>query len=191
MSRNKLSEVTALLERYSNPDEDDDGLYTLLPLVYEELRAMAGRQFSGQRRDHTLQATALINEAFLRMAEQDYHSWEDRRQFLLVAATVMRRVLVDYARRRSAAKRPDGHQRIDIDDAQLGENFAPDLIALDQVLEQLAEVDERQAQIVELRYFAGLNVPETAETLSISESTVVREWRMARAWLMRKLEAPE
>jgi len=191
MSRNKLSEVTALLERYSNPDEDDDGLYTLLPLVYEELRAMAGRQLSGQRRDHTLQATALINEAFLRMAEQDYHSWEDRRQFLLVAATVMRRVLVDYARRRSAAKRPDGHQRIDIDDAQLGENFAPDLIALDQVLEQLAEVDERQAQIVELRYFAGLNVPETAETLSISESTVVREWRMARAWLMRKLEAPE
>lgn len=191
MSRNKLSEVTALLERYSKPDEDDDGLYTLLPLVYEELRAMAGRQLSGQRRDHTLQATALINEAFLRLAEQEYHSWEDRRQFLLVAATVMRRVLVDYARRRSAAKRPDGHQRIDIDDAQLGENFAPDLIALDQVLEQLAEVDERQAQIVELRYFAGLNVPETAETLEISESTVVREWRMARAWLMRKLEAPD
>lgn len=191
MSRNKLSEVTALLERYSKPDEDDDGLYTLLPLVYEELRAMAGRQLSGQRRDHTLQATALINEAFLRLAEQEYHSWEDRRQFLLVAATVMRRVLVDYARRRSAAKRPDGHQRIDLEDAQLGENFAPDLIALDQVLEQLAEVDERQAQIVELRYFAGLNVPETAETLEISESTVVREWRMARAWLMRKLEAPD
>lgn len=191
MSRNKLSEVTALLERYSKPDEDDDGLYTLLPLVYEELRAMAGRQLSGQRRDHTLQATALINEAFLRLAEQEYHSWEDRRQFLLVAATVMRRVLVDYARRRSAAKRPDGHQRIDLDDAQLGENFAPDLIALDQVLEQLAEVDERQAQIVELRYFAGLNVPETAETLEISESTVVREWRMARAWLMRKLETPD
>lgn len=191
MSRNKLSEVTALLERYSQPDEDDDGLYTLLPLVYEELRAMAGRQLSGQRRDHTLQATALINEAFLRLAEQEYHSWEDRRQFLLVAATVMRRVLVDYARRRSAAKRPDGNQRIDIDDAQLGDNFGPDLIALDQVLEQLAEVDERQAQIVELRYFAGLNVPETAETLEISESTVVREWRMARAWLMRKLETPD
>lgn len=187
MSSDKINQVTELLQRYAEGGEDDDGLYTLLPLVYEELRAMAGRQLSGQRRDHTLQATALINEAFLRLAEQEYHSWEDGRQFLLVAATVMRRVLVDYARRRSAAKRPDGHHRIDVDTADIPDDFGPDLIALDQVLEQLAEVDERQARIVELRYFAGLNVTETAETLDVSERTVVREWRMARAWLLRKL----
>jgi RNA polymerase sigma factor (TIGR02999 family) len=187
MAPDKINQVTELLQRYAQGGEDDDGLYTLLPLVYEELRAMAGRQLSGQRRDHTLQATALINEAFLRLAEQEYHSWEDGRQFLLVAATVMRRVLVDYARRRSAAKRPEGNHRIDIETANIADDFGPDLIAMDQVLEQLAEVDERQAQIVELRYFAGLNVTETAETLGVSERTVIREWRMARAWLSRKL----
>ncbi len=187
MPTDKISEVTELLQRYSS-DKDDDGLYKLLPMVYQELRALAGRQLATQGRDHTLQATALINEAYLRLADQEYHSWENRRQFLLVASTVMRRVLVDYARRRSAAKRPDGHHRVAIETDDLGEEFGTDLIVLDQVLEQLAEVDKRQAQIVELRYFAGLSITDTAETMEISERTVVREWRMARAWLKRKLE---
>ncbi|AKS42287.1 ECF-type sigma factor [Wenzhouxiangella marina] len=186
MSSDKISDVTQLLKRYSDT-EDAEGLYDMLPMVYQELRALAGRQLASQGRDHTLQATALINEAYLRLADQDYHSWENRRQFLLVASTVMRRVLVDYARRRSAAKRPEGQGRVALETDELGEEFGTDLIALDQVLEQLAEVDPRQASIVELRYFAGLSVPDTAETLEISERTVVREWRMARAWLKRKL----
>lgn len=185
MVPDEKSKIAELVKRYSAGG--DENLYQLLPMVYEELRALAGHQLSQQRRDHTLQATALINEAYLRLADQKYHSWEDRRQFLLVASTVMRRVLVDYARQRSAAKRPQDHKRIAVDAIEIGEDFGPDLIALDQVLEQLAEVDPRQAQIVELRYFAGLSVPETAETMQISERTVVREWRMARAWLRRKL----
>ncbi len=185
MADDKLNQVNELLQRFSQGDET--GLYELLPMVYQELRAMAGRQLARQGRDHTLQATALINEAYLRLANQDYHSWEDRRQFLLVAATVMRRVLVDYARSRNAEKRPQSHQRIDMEAEDLGADFGPDLIALDQVLEQLAEVDERQARIVELRYFAGLSISETAETLDVSDRTVVREWRMALAWLKRRL----
>jgi len=185
MTAETSDKVVDLLKRYSAGDDEE--LYQLLPLVYEELRAMAGRQLAGQRRDHTLQATALINEAYLRLADQDYHNWEDQRHFLLVAATVMRRVLVDYARRRGAGKRPQDGQRVDMETTELGDEFGPDLIALDQVLEQLAECDERQAQIVELRYFAGLSITETAETLDISESTVTREWRMARAWLSRRL----
>ena len=185
MPADATDKVADLLKRYSAGEDED--LYKLLPLVYEELRAMAGRQLAGQRRDHTLQATALINEAYLRLADQEYHNWEDHRHFLLVAATVMRRVLVDYARRRGAGKRPQDVQRVDLETTELGDDFGPDLIALDQVLEQLAECDERQAQIVELRYFAGLSITETAETLEISESTVTREWRMARAWLSRRL----
>lgn len=179
-------EFSGLLNRYAEGNEQC--LYELLPLVYDELRSLAGRQLAGDRRDHTLQATALINEAYLRLAEQDYHSWEDRRQFLLVAATVMRRVLIDYARRRNAAKRPQAHQRLDVDSEHVGAEFGPDLIALDQVLTQLAGIDERQARIVELRYFAGLSVEDTAAVLEISKSTVIREWRMAQAWLRRRME---
>ncbi len=186
MNSDKISDVTDLLKRYSDQG-DEDSLYQMLPMVYQELRALAGRQLASQGRDHTLQATALINEAYLRLADQEYHNWESRRHFLLIASTVMRRVLVDYARRRSAGKRPDGQQRVNLDSDHLGEEFGSDLIALDQVLEQLYELDERQARIVELRYFAGLSVPDTAETLEVSESTVIREWRMARAWLKRKL----
>lgn len=189
MADEKLNQVNELLKRFSEGDET--GLYDLLPMVYQELRAMAGRQLAAQGRDHTLQATALINEAYLRLAHQEYHSWEDRRQFLLVAATVMRRVLVDYARGRNAAKRPQSNLRIDIETDELGGDFGPDLLALDQVLEQLAEVDERQARIVELRYFAGLSIHETAEALDVSDRTVVREWRMALAWLKRRLSTGE
>ena len=177
--------VAELLKQYTGGD--DDSINQMLPMVYQELRALAGRQLASQRRDHTLQATALINEAYLRLAEQDYHNWENRRQFLLIAATVMRRVLVDYARRRSAAKRPQENQKITVESCDLGEDFGQDLIALDQILNQLSEVDERQARIVELRYFAGLSIAETAEAMEISPRTVTREWRMALAWLRRTL----
>jgi RNA polymerase sigma factor (TIGR02999 family) len=183
--RQQMKDLTELLQRYSAGEGAN--LHRLLPLMYDELRALASRQLARQRPGHTLQPTALINEAYLRLADQDYHSWEDRRDFLLVASTVMRRVLVDYARRRGAAKRPTAQYQVELDSSELGENFGSDLIALDQVLERLAEVDERQARIVELRYFAGLSMEDTAETLDISKSTVVREWRMARAWLMRHL----
>lgn len=179
---NRVSELVARIA-----SGDDQEICNLLPMVYEELRTLAGRQLSRERRDHTLQATALINEAYLRMAGQEDQNWEDRRHFLLTASTVMRHVLVDYARRRTAGKRPQDNQRQDVETVELSADFGPDLIALDQVLEQLAEVDPRQAQIVELRYFAGLSVSETAETMQVSERTVVREWRMARAWLRRKL----
>ena len=174
-----------MLERQAG--DNDERFRRLVPLVYEELRAMAGRQMRAQRRDHTLQATALVNEAWLRLAGSEQRSWADQREFLLIAATVMRSVLVDYARRRNAAKRPNPADRVSVDDAEPGDPFGADLLAMDQALEQLTHLDARQAQIVELRYFAGLSIPETAEALDISESTVTREWRMARAWLQRML----
>ncbi len=179
------AELEALVKRYS--DRGEASLASMLPLVYDELRALASRQLAGQRGNHTLQPTALINEAYLRLAGQAYESWEDRREFVLVAATVMRRVLVDYARKRHAEKRPQDRFRVDIEESAAGENFGSELIAIDEVLEQLAGIDERQARIVELRYFAGLSMEETAETLDTSRSTVAREWRMARAWLKRRL----
>ncbi len=181
----KTEELEDLVKRATK--RGDPSLASMLPLVYDELRALAARQLSAQRGDHTLQPTALINEAYLRLAGQAYESWEDRREFVLVAATVMRRVLVDYARKRQADKRPQSHLRVDIDDSEPGEAFGSELIAIDEVLEQLSEIDERQARIVELRYFAGLSMEETAETLDVSRSTVAREWRMARAWLKRRL----
>lgn len=184
-STRQAEELEALVRRCS--ERGDPTLANMLPLVYDELRALAARQLAGQRGDHTLQPTALINEAYLRLADQQYESWQDRREFVLVAATIMRRVLVDYARRRHAEKRPQSHYRVDIDAFEPGAAFDSDLIAIDEVLGQLEEIDENQARIVELRYFAGLSMEETAETMNISRSTVAREWRMARAWLKRRL----
>lgn len=187
MGRASISstELDALIRRCS--DRGESSLGDMLPLVYDELRALASRQLSAQRAGHTLQPTALINEAYLRLAGQDYESWTDRREFVLVAATIMRRVLVDYARKRNAEKRPQAHQQVALDEPASNEPLGAELIAIDEVLEQLAEIDERQARIVELRYFAGLSMEETAETLDVSRSTVAREWRMARAWLKRRL----
>lgn len=187
--RDQSTDLEALVRRCTERGEAT--LASMLPLVYDELRALAARQLSRQRPDHTLQPTALINEAYLRLAGQDYESWHDRREFILIAATIMRRVLVDYARKRNADKRPQDHLRLDIDETEAGEAFGSELIAIDEVLEQLAEIDERQARIVELRYFAGLCMDETAQTLDISRSTVAREWRMARAWLRRRLSEDE
>ncbi|NEZ03629.1 sigma-70 family RNA polymerase sigma factor [Wenzhouxiangella sp. XN201] len=181
----QAAELEALIRQCA--DRGEASLASLLPLVYDELRALAARQLSRQRPDHTLQPTALINEAYLRLAGQDYENWQSRREFVLIAATVMRHVLVDYARQRTAQKRPQAKQQLDIDDIDPGQAFGSELIAIDEVLEQLGAIDERQARIVELRYFAGLSMEETANTLEVSRSTVAREWRMARAWLKRRL----
>lgn len=178
-------DVTLLLQRWSGGDRQ--ALDRLLPLVYEELRMLAARQLSGERRDHTLQVTGLVNEAYLRLAGQNRVQWEGRRQFLLIAATMMRRVLVDHARRLAAGKRPSSGERLSIDEIDLPGEADPDLLALDAALTRLSALDARQAEVVQLRYFAGLDIEETARTLELSVSTVTREWRMARAWLKREL----
>lgn len=180
-----MSDVTVLLQRWSGGDKQ--ALDRLLPLVYEELHALAARQLSGERRDHTLQVTALVNEAYLRLAGQDRANWADRRQFLLIAATMMRRVLVDHARRQAAGKRPPAEKQMSIDEIDLPAEEDLDLVALDAALTRLSSIDPRQAQIVELRYFTGLDIEQTAATLELSISTVTRDWRMARAWLQREL----
>lgn len=181
-----MSEVTQLLQRWSGGDRA--ALDRVLPLVYAELRSLAARQLAGERSDHTLQVTGLVNEAYLRLCDQRA-TWADRRHFLLIAATLMRRVLVDHARRQQAGKRPPPDARVSIDDVDPAAlRVDADLLALDGALDALAAVDPRQARIVELRYFVGLDTEATARTMELSVSTVTREWRMARAWLQRRLD---
>lgn len=180
-----MNDITVLLKRWAGGDKQ--ALDRLLPMVYAELRALAARQLSGERRDHTLQVTGLVNEAYLRLAGQTRMEWADRRQFLLVAATMMRRVLVDHARRHAAGKRPPAEQRMSIEEIDIAGEQELDLVALDAALSRLAGIDPRQAQIVELRYFTGLDIEQTAAALELSISTVTRDWRMARAWLQREL----
>ncbi|UUO06343.1 sigma-70 family RNA polymerase sigma factor [Blastopirellula sp. J2-11] len=162
----------------------------LLPLVYSELKGIAGRQMQRERADHTLQPTALVHEAYLKLIDQSRVQWQGRTHFCAIAANIMRRILVDHARGRNAAKRGAGAQKIAID-----ENLTPDepsrevdLVALDDALERLAQLNPRHARIVELRYFGGLTVEETAATLDISASTVKNDWRAAKAWLLTQLE---
>ena len=180
-----MSDVTQLLERWSGGD--GEALGGLVPLVYGELRLLAARQLSGERRDHTLQVTGLVNEAYLRLTGQRQPHWTDRRHFLLIAALMLRPVLVDHARRQAAAKRPSASERLSIEEIDLPAESELDLVALDDALTRLADIDARQAEVVQLRYFAGLDIEETARTLELSVSTVTREWRMARAWLRREL----
>jgi RNA polymerase sigma factor (TIGR02999 family) len=162
----------------------------LVPLIYAELRRIAAGRLRAERPGHTLQPTALVHEAWLRLAEQHGAEWQNRAQFFGIAAQAMRRILVDHARRRHAAKRGGHSPVVDVD--ELSEVLAspvPDeqLLALDVALEQLKALDERQARIVELRFFAGLSVDETAEALGVSGTTVKREWATARAWLFREV----
>lgn len=195
-SEHTVEDVTELLLRWSDDGEKKEALEKLLPVLYAELRSMADRSLRKERSGHTLQATALVNEAYLRIVNQDRIRWQNRAQFFGVAAEMMRRILVDHARRRQAAKR-DGGLRITLEDGLSMRQGAGSttrevhLIALDEALHRLHELDERQARIVEMRYFAGLKVEETAEVLGLSARTVKREWRMARAWLKRELaDAP-
>ncbi len=166
----------------------------LMPLVYGELRAIAGKQLQRERRNHTLQATALANEAYLRLVDQKDVDWKGRAHFLAVAAEAIRRILVDHARKRGAAKRGGGAAQVTL---TLGDALQTtddqnevDLLALDEAMRELAALSDRQSRVVELRFFGGLSVGETAYTLGVSERTVKGDWRVAKAWLRRQLDDP-
>lgn len=169
---------------------DAQGSEQLLGLLYEELRAMADAQMARERGDHTLQATALVHEAWMKLFDRDGLAFDDRRHFLATAARAMRQILVDHARGRQRAKRGGGWHRVE-PDVQLADERGEelDLVVLDRALDGLRAHAPRQAQVVELRYFGGLPVEETAAVLGVSERTVMREWRFAKAWLTRELEA--
>src|SRR5262245_60544640 len=160
---------------------------TLVPLVYHELRNRASGFLRHERPDHTLQATALVHEAFLRLAGQDRVVWQNRGHFYGVAARMMRRILVDHARERRAAKRPDAALRTDLDDQIPAADRPEHVLLLDEALNELSTMDPRQAQVVELRYFGGLSEQEVADMLSASRATVTREWKRARAWLYHRM----
>jgi RNA polymerase sigma-70 factor (ECF subfamily) len=180
-------EVTGLLRAWS--DGSEAALEELLPLVEAELRRLARIYMARERRGHTLQVTALVNEAFVRLVDAKGLRWQDRSHFLGISARLMRRVLVDHARARGYQKRGGGAQQVTLADALL---VAPertvDVIDLDRALEALAVVDARKARVVELRFFGGLSVEETAEVLHVSNDTIKRDWRLAKLWLLRKLE---
>jgi RNA polymerase sigma factor (TIGR02999 family) len=178
--------ITALLRAWSAGDEG--ALAQLTPLVYRELRAIAGRQGRGERAGSTLTPTAVVHELYLRLAGQERARWENRRQFFAVAARLMRRILVDHARERGAEKRGGAALRVELtEEVALAVPAGLDVLALDRALERLAALDPRQAEIVELRCFAGLSVEETAEIVGISTPTVKRDLRSARAFLLREL----
>jgi len=169
-------------------DNKEDVAAELVSLLYDELHRLASYYFRRERTKHTLQPTALVHEAYLRLVAQKHVVWKNRSHFLGVAAQVMRRILVDHARGRGAAKRGGGMREVTWDRALvLSEERAPELLALDEVLSRLAAIDPQQARVVELRFFAGLSVEETAQTLGISPATVKREWSMAKAWLSREI----
>ena len=160
----------------------------LLPRVYDELRLLASSYLGGERTDHTLQPTALVHEAYLRLVGQRTVGWTDRAQFFAAAATVMRRILVDHARARKAKKRGGGQSRTPLDDAVAAfEERAFDLVSLDEALQRLSAIDERKSRIVELRFFGGLTIEDTARVTGVAVRTVEREWTMAKAWLRGEL----
>jgi RNA polymerase sigma factor (TIGR02999 family) len=168
---------------------DDDALHRLLPLVYEELRRIARSHLRKERPDHTLQTTALINEAYLRLMEQGTGEVRDRSHFVGLTSHLMRQILVDHARARLAKKR-DGGCRIALEeDVAVAEPKEVDVLAVDEALSRLAALDPQQAQVVELRYFGGLSIRETSDVLGVSEATVKRDWATARAWLHREIES--
>jgi len=182
-------EVTRILQAWGKGDEH--AVDKLMPLVYEELRGLARRYLSHERSDHTLQATALVHEAYLRLVDQRGITWQNRAHFFGVAAQAMRRILVDHARRHHAAKRGGPAFKVSLEDVMIAaEERSDDLLALDDALNRLATLDPRQGQIVELRLFSGLTVEETAEALGISPATVKREWMSAKAWLTREVRQP-
>lgn len=191
-------QVTRLLRRWT--EGDASALDALWPLVHDDLRRLARRQLAGERGDHTLQRTALVNEAFIRLSGQHSVEWLNREQFLSLAAKIMRRVLVDYARKRGALRRGDGAAHLSLHDTQVAlevdeiqaiaiDEGRVDVIAIDAALLRLEAIDASQSHIVELRYFGGLTLEQTAAVVGISLASVKREWTMARAWLRRELTA--
>jgi len=180
------SDVTLLLQRLSAGDQD--ALSQLIPLVYDELHRLAAFHLQHERADHTLQTTALVHEAYLRLLDQKDAQWKNRGHFLAVAAQAMRRVLVDYSRRRQAVKRGSSLPKISLDEAiAISNETAQELLVIDELLNRFASIDSQASRVVELRFFGGLTVEETAEVMGISPATVKREWSVARAWLVREL----
>lgn len=179
------SDVTSLLVASSQGDQE--ALDKLLPLVYAELRRIAERYLHRERQDHTLQPTALVHEAYLRLIDQTV-SWQNRAHFFGVAAEMMRRILIDHARKAQARKRGSGGIKLALDEAiNVTDERASELIALDDALKALAEFDAQKSRIVELRFFGGLSIEETAEVMEIGTATVIRQWRMAKAWLYHEV----
>src|SRR5262245_2286901 len=180
------SAVTELLQAWT--DGDKEALEQLVPLVHQELHRLARHYMSGERPEHTLQATALVNEAYLRLIRWKDVRWQNRAHFFGVAAQMMRRILVDYARSHRSAKGEAGRVHVSLDEsAVVSKDEASHVIAVDEALKQLTAVSQRKAQIVELRFFGGMTVEETAEVLKLSPATVLRDWNYARSWLLREI----
>jgi len=179
--------VTELLLAWG--DGDESAFDQLVPLIHAELHRVARRHMRGERKHHTLQTTALVNEAYLRLINLKRVRWQDRGHFFAVSARLMRRVLVDHARSRQFLKRGGGTHTTPFDDASMPVERSVDLIALDDALEALAAIDPRKAKVVEMRFFAGFSVDETAAALQVSAETVMRDWRVAKAWLHRELQS--
>ncbi|MBS1791365.1 MAG: sigma-70 family RNA polymerase sigma factor [Acidobacteria bacterium] len=182
--------ITKLLVDWRNGDQE--ALNQLMPLVYEELRRMANYYMRNERQGHTLQTSALVNEAYLRLVDHENIQWQNRSHFFGLAAQAMRRILVDHARSRNYQKRGGGAEQVSLDEAAtLAEDRAAELIALDEALQELAKFDQRKSRIVEMRYFGGLSGEEVAEALGVSTATVSRDWETAKAWLLRELSRKE
>jgi len=186
MASDQPHEVTVLLEKWSLGDRD--ALDELMPLIYSELRRLAGSHFRRERADHTLQSTAVVHEAFMRLAGQREVRWQNRAHFYGIAAQMIRRILLDYARAHRAGKRGSGAVKLQLDEAiAVPERNNVEIVALNDALDRLSAMDERQARIVELRYFSGLSIEETAEVMQLSPATIKREWNTARTWLLREM----
>src|SRR5205085_621696 len=182
------SEVTQLLQQWGSGRQE--ALDRLLPEIYAELRKLAASYLRRERRDHTLQPTALVHEAFVKLVDQRAVRWQNRAHFFGIAAQAMRRILVDHARSRHRDKRGGNEENLPLEAVEfaVSDNKNVDLVALDEALSRLAQLDERQARIVELRFFSGMSVEETAEALGISPATVKNDWRTAKAWLFREIQ---
>ena len=179
-------EVTKLLRRWREGDKQ--ALDVLTPLVYDELHRLAHQYLSRERPGHTLQTTALVNEAYLRLVEQKDVAWQSRAHFFAVSAQIMRHILVDHARQRASAKRGGEFQKVELDgEAIVSHERAAELVALSDAMEALEKIHPRRSKVVELRYFGGLNNKEASEILKVSETTIERDWRFAKAWLYREL----
>ena len=189
MSDSASPDITGLLVDWSNGDQS--ALEKLLPLVERELHRLAHSYMRRENPNHTLQTTALVNEAYLKLIDQKKTHWQNRAHFFGIAARIMRRILMNYARDQQRLKRGGGAIQVSLSEASvISLARTSDLIALDEALEKLAKVDGRKARVVELRHFGGLSVEETAEVLAVSEITVTRDWKFAQAWLLREIECP-
>jgi RNA polymerase sigma factor (TIGR02999 family) len=186
MTASPPNEVTQMLLDWSGGDKA--ALDRLMPLVYEELRRLAHHYMGRERAGHTLQTTAIVNEAYLQLVDQRSVEWQNRAHFFGIAAHLMRRILASYARSRRYIKRGGGAHQVLLDEAMMvSEEKAADMVALDDALSALAEIDPRKSQIVEMRFFSGLSIEETAEVLGVSPGTVMRDWTLAKAWLRREM----